>query len=223
MNSASTNPTTAPRRRRAPRGVALIEVVAAAALLAVTASAVVGGFATVAGAEARNERKLESLELANRLLLQYIDDSRDMPDEALHVQQGRGVYRWRMVVTPAGLSTPSGSVIDLPSSGAGTQAVDKLAVLTVAVFAGVPDGNGGYSVGERLCSLTRVYHPLSLVYRNPDAFARVAADPSVLIDWFASLTSAAPLTGHSARNSIDGASTAPAAGEGFNGSRIANR
>ncbi|HZW07007.1 MAG TPA: hypothetical protein VFF65_07775 [Phycisphaerales bacterium] len=223
MKTTATIQTTNPRRRPAPRGVALVEVVAASALLAITASAVVGGLATVAGADARNHQRLESLELANRLLLQYIDDSRAMPDQALHVQQGRGLYRWRLGVAPAGLSTPGGSLIDLPASGPGAQALDKLNLLTVAVYTAVPDGAGGYTDGERLCSLARVHHPLSLVYRNPDALSRGLADPSVLIDWFTSLTSAATTATHSPRNTAGVASRAPAAREGFNGSRAANR
>lgn len=181
------NPTTAiakrPRVRRwSRRGISLVEVVMASMLLAIIASAVVGGITTVVSADARNQQKLEALELANRLLLQYLDDKDAMPSQETHVNQGRGVYRWVMRVSPVQLSMPEESVIDKPAEGPGGKTIEKLVLLSVSVFSGVPDGMGGYTYGDRVCTLTRMYHPLSVIYRNPDMMKRLAADPARMME-----------------------------------------
>jgi len=154
----------------------------ASMLLAIIASAIVGGITTVISADARNQQKLESLELANRLLLQYLDDKDAMPNQEAHVFQGRGVYRWAMHTSPVAIEMPAGSVIEKPAEGPGSKTIDKLTLLSVSVYAGVPDGMGGYSHGERVCTLTRVYHPLSVIYRNPDMMKRLAADPARMME-----------------------------------------
>jgi prepilin-type N-terminal cleavage/methylation domain-containing protein len=188
MNSpqTSTKPTPSatrpPRRRWSRRGVSLIEVVMASLLLAIIASAVVGGITTVIAGDARNQQKLEALELASRLILQYLDDKEAMPKPEAHVTQGRGVYRWVMRESPVQLSMPEESVIDRPAEGPGSKTIDKLVLLSVSVYAGVPDGMGGYAYGDRVCTLTRMYHPLSVIYRNPDMMKRLAADPARMME-----------------------------------------
>lgn len=175
-----------PAGARAPRwsrrGVSLIEVVMASMLLAVIASAVVGGIATVVSGDARNQQKLEALELANRLLLQYLDDKAAMPKPERQVEQGRGIYRWSMRESPVQLSMPEQSVIDKPADGPGAKTLNKLVLLSVSVYVGVPDGMGGYTYGDRVCTLTRMYHPLSVIYRNPDLIKRLAADPGRMME-----------------------------------------
>ncbi|HZW07006.1 MAG TPA: type II secretion system protein [Phycisphaerales bacterium] len=182
MTASRISPTPARKRPRARRGFSLVEVVMASMLLAIIASAIVGGITTVISADARNQQKLESLELANRLLLQYLDDKDAMPNQEAHVFQGRGVYRWAMHTSPVAIEMPPGSVIEKPAEGPGSKTIDKLTLLSVSVYAGVPDGMGGYTHGERVCTLTRVYHPLSVIYRNPDMMKRLAADPARMME-----------------------------------------
>ena len=186
MNTAKTS-TTNPRhttraRRWSRRGISLVEVVMASMLLAIIASAVVGGITTVVAADSRNQQKLEALELANRLLLQYLDDKDAMPSQETHISQGRGVYRWVLRQSPVQLSMPEESVIDKPTDGPGSKTIDKLVLLSVSIYTGVPDGMGGYAYGDRACTLTRMYHPLSVIYRNPDMMKRLAADPARMMD-----------------------------------------
>ncbi|MFT3683476.1 MAG: prepilin-type N-terminal cleavage/methylation domain-containing protein [Phycisphaerales bacterium] len=85
------------------------------------------------------------------------------------------------------LNVPEDSVIEKPTEGPGAKTLNKLLLLSVNVYAGVPDGMGGYTHGERLCTVSRVYHPLSVIYRNPDLMKRLTADPSRLIEIMMSL------------------------------------
>lgn len=179
-------PTNIPARRRQPRwsrrAVSLIEVVMASLLLAIIASAVVGGIATVVSGDARNQQKLEALEIANRLLLQYLDDRAAMPKPERQIEQGRGVYRWNLREAPVTLTTPIDSVVEKPTEGPGLKTLNKLVMLSVSVYNGVPDGMGGFTYGERICTLTRAYHPLSVIYRNPDLIKRLGADPGRMMN-----------------------------------------
>lgn len=183
MTLTQTSPTATPGAKRVRRrAFSLVEVIMASMLLAIIASAVVGGITTVITADARNQQKLEGLELANRLLLQYLDDKDAMPNQESQVVQGRGTYRWAMHTSPVELSMPEESVIDKPIDGPGAKTIDKLILLSVSVYSGVPDGMGGFAYGERICTLTRVYHPLSVIYRNPDMMKRLAADPGRMME-----------------------------------------
>jgi type II secretory pathway pseudopilin PulG len=196
------------KQRWTRRGLSLVEVVMASMLLAITASAVVGGITTVAAADAHNQQKLEALELANRLLLQYLDDKSAMPDESAHAVQGRGTYRWAMHTSAVELSTPAESIVIKPTDGPGSKTIDKLVLLSVSVHAGIPDGMGGYASGERLCTLTRVYHPLSTVYRNPDALSRLLRDPGTFLPYVEGLIqerAPAPASPRTSPNTFTGA------------------
>jgi type II secretory pathway pseudopilin PulG len=199
-----TRPTGAPGvcLRWSRRGISLIEVVMASTLLAVIASAVVASVSTVVAADSRNEQKLEALELGNRILLQYLDNKDALPDQSTQLTQGRGVYRWALRTSPVGLSMPSTSVIEKPADGPGAKAISKLTLVSVSVYAGVPDGMGGFTSGERLCTLSRVCHPLSTIYRNPDRMKAVSGDPAAMIRLFTDLFDDAP---------VDPASAAPRA------------
>ncbi len=205
------------KRRRA---FSLVEVIMASMLLAIIASAVVGGITTVISADARNQQKLEGLELANRLLLQYLDDKDAMPNPDAQVVQGRGTYRWVLRVSPVQLTMPERSVISTPAEGPGSKTIDKLVLLSVSVYAGVPDGMGGFAHGDRICTLTRVYHPLSVIYRNPDMMVRLASDPARMLEMMLALTEGGTTSRtnpDSARNGGSGNANRPATAGGGGG------
>lgn len=212
------------RRSRAHlrRGVSLIEVVMASLLVAVLSTAVVGAIVTVVAADVKNQQKLEALELGNRLLLQFLDDKDALPHEEAPIEQGLGTYRWKLTRTPVKLQMPPGSIIMPPtadSPGEKTQA--KTELLTVTVYAGVKQAGGGFAPGKLLCTLSRLNHPLSVIYRNPDAMARAFSDPGKAMAIFADLIatgeppsarpSASPGAGGT-RAASGGGSAAPAAG-----------
>lgn len=208
-------PVTRSDNRKRRRAFSLVEVIMASMLLAIIASAVVGGITTVISADARNQQKLEGLELANRLLLQYLDDKDAMPNQESHVVQGRGTYRWVLRVSPVQLDMPEQSVIAKPAEGPGSKTIDKLVLLSVSVYAGVPDGMGGFAHGDRICTLTRVYHPLSVIYRNPDMMVRLASDPARMLEMMLALTEG----GTTSRTNLDAARN----GNGGSGSNNSNR
>lgn len=164
------------------RGVSLIEVVMASLLLAILTTAIVSAITTVVTADIRNRQKLEALELANRLLLQYLDDDQAMPSDTQHIMQGNAAYRWKLQKTPVKIEMPDDSLLIKATDGPGSKAMEKTTLLSVNVYAGIPDGMGGYAEGQRLCTVSRYFHPMSVFYRNPDALSRLTNDPARMME-----------------------------------------
>src|SRR5215831_14815037 len=61
------------------RGMTFLEVVVATALLAVVSAAMFGMFGFATGMQLRGQRMLACAEVANRLMLQYLDEPTKMP------------------------------------------------------------------------------------------------------------------------------------------------
>src|SRR5690349_3114057 len=70
-------------RATSRRGSTFIETTCAVAMLAMVAAAVLGAFTTMYGAQTRMRNRLGAMELANRLVLQYLDDKDTMPQPGL--------------------------------------------------------------------------------------------------------------------------------------------
>jgi type II secretory pathway pseudopilin PulG len=199
--------------RRFRRGVSLIEVVMASMLVAILTTAVVGAIVTVIAADVRNQQKLEALELGNRLLLQFLDDKDALPPEEEPIHQGLGDYRWTLTRTPVKIQMPASSIITRPMEGTpGDKTMAKTELLTVTVYSGKPDGLGGFEQGKLLCTLSRLNHPLSVIYRNPDTMSRAFSDPIKAMQIFTDLI---------ATSDTASAPPPPRQGSGANGGAVA--
>lgn len=161
-------------------GTTLIEVVCASVILAIAVTMIASSVAAVTMADIRARQRLEALELANRLLLQFLDDKEAMPSESAHLDSGLGTYKYKLVESPIGLSFPEGSVFEA-SENQSRKVMDQTKLVSVTVWAATPDGVGGYIAGEQMATLARINNPLSVLSRNPDTMARIASDPSRLM------------------------------------------
>lgn len=187
MSGHSTTNSTQRRRPRLSGGAArrrsgttLIEVVCASVILAIAVTMIASSVAAVTMADIRARQRLEALELANRLLLQFLDDKEAMPSESAHLESGLGTYKYKLVESPIGLSFPEGSVFEA-SENQSRKVMDQTKLVSVTVWAATPDGVGGYTAGEQMATLARINNPLSVLSRNPDTMARIASDPSRLM------------------------------------------
>jgi type II secretory pathway pseudopilin PulG len=204
---AQTRPSTRRPHRRARRGSTLIEVVCASLILAIAITMIVGAITAVTSADLRARQQLEGLELANRLLLQFLDDKEKMPSQQTHINQGMGTYRFKLTETPVKLSYPDNSIFETPSNQTTASAIDQTKLISVTVWAGVPDGLGGYRAGEQMATLARIHNPLSLITRNPDTMARLAANPEQLLAYILRLVEQRQAEGGSGSGSGSGSSS----------------
>ena len=78
------------------RGLTLIEVVLASGMLVTLAGMILGGISFIENVRTRDVHRLNGMEVAHRLVAQYIDDPAALPDNSLPIQQGEHYYRWVM-------------------------------------------------------------------------------------------------------------------------------
>ncbi len=83
-----------PSKGAVRRGLTLLEVVAATALLAGLASIVLGAVSYMEAAVAREHHRLQAMEVAHRIIAQYIDNPRLLPDPSVPIQQGESYYKY---------------------------------------------------------------------------------------------------------------------------------
>lgn len=185
--------------RRGRRGMTLLETVLAVAMMAMVSAAMFQIFDTVTRASIRQERRLAASELANRLILIYLDDPDAMPPKAQPLAYGddlRGdTYRWEVEEQDATLELSPGireMEEDIPALEG---LVDRgFKQLKVRVWLSEESG-GGYTAAESpiVVELTRALDPVAM--RNPDTLQSLISGPGGMqrfIERFGGLGGAPP-------------------------------
>lgn len=156
------------------RGLTFVETVCAVALLGIVAATVYAAFGTIMGAQDRQQHRLNAMEVANRLILQYLDDKNSMPGAGLPVEYGKYRYRWELQEIPVRLIPARQDVADERVS-ASPLSVDRMQALAVRVW--LSEESGGSMVYDQsipAVALTRLMDPIAL--RNPDTTTFIAND-----------------------------------------------
>lgn len=169
------------RHHASNRALTLIEVVLAVLLLTLTATAVMSAVGFVVGTEGRARKILAATEVANRLVLQHLDDEKQMPDRGRPIDYGeyRFVYDTRMANVPMQMSSAS---LGVGNASAATN-LNRFRLFTVYVYeaettrAGAAIRSGD---GEPIAVLSRLYDPVAV--RNPDTMDRIGKDPDRIKD-----------------------------------------
>jgi prepilin-type N-terminal cleavage/methylation domain-containing protein len=159
----------------ARRGLTFIETICAVAILAMVSASVLGAFNSMMGAQERQRHRLGAMELANRLILQYLDDKDTLPQAGLPIVYADERYRWEMKEVPVQLVAARPDVAE-DRTVASAISVNRLEAVTMTVWLSEESGGGaepGPSVPS--ASLTRLMDPIAL--RNPDVTKRLAQDP----------------------------------------------
>lgn len=161
--------------RRAPRrAMTLLEVVLAVTLLALTAGAALTAVSFAISGQERQAQRLAAAELANRLMLQHLDDEGSMPDGGSVVRYAALTYRWEIDAAPLRLTpavTAPAAVPTGPGAGANrSAALDRLRRVSIRVWLSEESGGARtWEVGVPGAVLTRMVDPMA--FRNPDSFA----------------------------------------------------
>lgn len=158
------------------RGLTFLEIVAATAILGMLAAVVFGGFSAMVSTQERQQRRLACMEVANRLVLQYLDDPLAMPNPSLPVEYAGLRYRWTLtqdVVTPTHART------DLAQELAATSSLrfDRLVNLHFTVWLDEESGGSlNFDPTVPNASLSRLYDPINT--RNPDSLENIFKNPN---------------------------------------------
>jgi prepilin-type N-terminal cleavage/methylation domain-containing protein len=165
---ARTRRTRGERRRR---GMTMLEVVFAVVLLGLVATSAASLFGLLTRLHTDNAQRAAAYELANRIILQYLDDPKECPSEAEALPYGPWRFRFHLDERPVRM------VVKQTEAAARTAdkiPMNRFRMVTVRVWI-VAEGTEWSTdiAGEEMASLTRIYDPLSaMLFRNPDARER---------------------------------------------------
>jgi type II secretory pathway pseudopilin PulG len=149
----------------------MLEVVLASALLGIVAAGIMGTVSMIWGWQGRQQETLGAAEVANRLILTYLDDSTVLPSSNLPIAYGQYRYHWKMERTPAKFKEPD----DLPPEVAEKRAArvtpttSRIEMVKVRVWLSeeCPGGSLRAEADTPQAMLERLVDPLA--FRNPDS------------------------------------------------------
>lgn len=180
-------PHPAQRRRRyaTRRGVTFLEAILASVLLALVASTLAGGVSFMTNAQRRMDQKLGAAELANRLILQYIDDRDSLPNKALPIEYDIDRYRWTLEEAP--VEFVFDNMQDDTSGGVGGGAsLSRIKLITIRVWLGAESGGSlSYTDDVPGITITRLIDPLA--FNNPDSLETLLNQPGGIERLFESM------------------------------------
>lgn len=189
-----TTPSPAPPGAR--RGLTLLESLLAIALLALVATSISNLMGYVRGSQRRAQLELAAAEVANRVIIQYMDDKWTLMDQAgLPVGYGPDddplYFRWDLRVGSVRLDTSDTAkraAADRQSPPNNVQAVEQV---TVWVWLSEESG-GSFQYDERVPSAvyTRLYAPLAgLQFRSVDSMNKLRDNDRAMSDLVSGLLS----------------------------------
>jgi hypothetical protein len=152
-----------------------LEAAAATALLGMVAAALVGVMSFLSASQARQALVLAASELANRLVLMYLDDPTAMPEGTRPIAYGPHEYRWEYAEEPLTLieAVPGGRDPGRPQ----TLDPNRFVQVTVRVWLSERSGGAARPVpGVPSATLTRMMDPVAL--RNPDSGDNLLNNPT---------------------------------------------
>lgn len=166
------------------RGMTFLEVVAGAALLALLAATLFGAIGYMFRSSVRERQELAAAELANRLMLQYLDDYRQMPSRTAPVKFGapgaEWWFRWELRVTGATLEEHVADESRRAARVERTQSANlsRFKQITMRVWLAEDSGGSASRVPEvPQYAITRVMDPLAT--RNPDSIQKMWKNPEL--------------------------------------------
>jgi prepilin-type N-terminal cleavage/methylation domain-containing protein len=169
-----------PRDRRNHRpGLTFIEIVVAVALLGVVSAAMFGVTSFAAGMQLRQQRMLACTEVANRLMLQYLDEPTKMPEAPKVAEYGPvqtpSHFRWEYREEPIELIEANADARD--QSHSSTLPTDRFRQVTIRVWLSEDSGGSRFpDESTPTAVLSRMIDPL--YPRNPDSFMNMLNDPA---------------------------------------------
>lgn len=163
------------RRLTSRRGMTLVEVVLASALLAMLASALAGAVVFAHRAEIQRIKRLMAHDVANRLLLQFIDDkyNKGLPAQSDPVAYEGLRFFYEIIEEPVEMRNLNGEI---------PKQADGMRLIRIRVYDAFEVSPGNVQRRERLAEIVRPYHLLVALYRNPNSMARNLSNQEFLTE-----------------------------------------
>jgi len=158
------------------RGATLIEAVLATVLLGMVAATLASAVSYMSSSQSRMQQRLGAAELANRLILQYIDDQDAMPSSSLPIEYDMDLFRWTMDVAPVEFTMAEPAVEEEANTiGSGIN-FERIRLVSIKVWLSEDSGGArGFSTELPNAQLTRLIDPLA--FSNPDSLQTMLDTP----------------------------------------------
>ncbi|VAX40656.1 hypothetical protein MNBD_PLANCTO03-2052 [hydrothermal vent metagenome] len=172
-------------RGRAARGMTFLEVVFATVILAMTVATMAATVAAISTQQQRSQQLLATAELANRLVIQYLDDPKALPSEDLTISYGQDEYRWKMRVTrvKSTLDETVARNIEAAQTRRNEASPDRLKKVVVTVW--LSEKSGGMFLADQggpQSRLVRIVDPFAFGRRTPDSLENMMQDTGGMLD-----------------------------------------
>jgi len=172
---------------QARRGLTFLEAILAVVLLSMVATTLSSAVSFMSQSQRRMDQKLGAGELANRLILQYMDSRDSLPDRTLPIEYDRDYYRWTLEEASVKFEYDEQSIDESGNTNVGGGvSLDRIKLITIKVWLG-DDSGGSRSFTSMVPNivLTRLIDPLA--FNNPDSLNTLLQEPGGIEKLFESL------------------------------------
>jgi type II secretory pathway pseudopilin PulG len=161
------------------RGVTFLEAILGVVLLGLVTASLASAVAFMSNAQTRLERRLNAAELANRLLLQRIDDDQSLPSQSLPLEYGRDLYHWSMTQERVRFKTRVAGTDTTQGVVGGGVSLDRVQLVTIRVWL-APESGGSRTWDPDVPGIvvTRLIDPMA--FANPDSLQTLIEEPGGL-------------------------------------------
>ena len=161
----------------------LLETVLAVAIVGLVAASMFGTIDFLLARQVHQERTLAAMELANRLMLQYLDDPKELKDDEglplrYHTGPEADLYRWEMEVDKVRIDLDEAAASADDDAG---QSFDDYSLKNVRIRVWLAEQSGGTYRPQGspvLVELTRLVDPAAM--RTPEQATGIWDDPERL-------------------------------------------
>jgi len=184
MHRAKTPSRTHARHRlTCRRGLTFLEAILAVVLLAMVAITLSSAVSFMSKSQRRMDQKLGAAELANRLILQYIDERDSLPDRSLPIEYDRDRYRWTLEEAPVKFQFDDQNEASADNNVGSGVSLNRIKLITVRVWLGSDSGGSrSFTPDVPNIVLTRLIDPLA--FNNPDSLETLLPKPGGLEQLF---------------------------------------
>lgn len=173
-------------RVQSRRGLTFLEAILAVVLLSMVATTLSSAVSFMSQSQRRMDQKLGAAELANRLVLQYMDERDSLPDKSLPIEYDMDLYRWTLEEAPVKFEFDDQGVDDAGNNVGSGVSLDRIKLITIRVWLGADSGGSrSFSADVPNVVITRLIDPLA--FNNPDSLNTLLQKPGGIEKLFESL------------------------------------
>jgi len=169
------------------RALTLLEAILSVVLLSMVAVTLSSSVSFMSQSQKRLDQRLGAGELANRLVLQYMDSRESLPDKALPIEYDMDLYRWTLEEAKVKFEFDDQSINSEGNSNFGSGvSLDRIKLITVRVWLAADSGGSrSFTPAVPNVTITRLIDPLA--FNNPDSLETLLQEPGGIERLFESL------------------------------------